>query len=164
MPDAEQDREQQSERCHRFADPLRHAGTHVGAWLQQGQIEHGMCEQHAGNGRHNLGDQVGQRFMAAQLATQAHRKRDGRIEMRAGNRTEQNDQYIQRSSRRSGIGEQGDAVIAVGQLHTHDAGPDHGREQQHGADELGEQPARQRHHSRASNCLTRAEMSSRTPR
>ena len=64
------------------------------------KIEHDVCKQHATHRCHHLHRDVGKGFRSAQLAAQSHRHGDGRIEVRSGDRTEQDDEDIQHARRR----------------------------------------------------------------
>ena len=75
--------------------------------------------------------------------------------MRAGNRPEHDDQHVQDARRGAGVGQQGDRIVSLGQVHAHDPGTNHAREQQRGAEELGQQFPPQGHQSVASSVLTR---------
>ena len=70
--------------------------------------------------------------------------RDDRVHVRAGYRSEGQDERHQRRARRERIREQGYRHVPASERLAHDAGPDDGRDQERGADELGDRAAGQR--------------------
>ena len=79
---------------------------------------------------------------AGAAAQQPVRRRDDRVEVRAGDRAEQQDQHRQPEHGGGRVLQQLQPDIVRGELLGGDPGADHGGDQQRGADELGQQPPR----------------------
>ena len=73
------------------------------------------------------------------------RQRDGRIEMRTGDRPEGKDERDQHSARRQRVREERDVDIAAAQALAHDAGANDRRQQQRCSEQLSNKTARQCH-------------------
>ena len=80
---------------------------------------------------------------ACATAQQPIRCRDDRVEVRAGDRPEQQDQHGQAEHRGGGVLQQLQPDIVRGELLCGNTGADDDRDQQGGAGELGEQPSGQ---------------------
>ena len=81
---------------------------------------------------------------ACATAQQPIRCRDNRVEVRAGDRPEQQDQHGQAEHRGGGVLQQLQSDVVRGELLCGNAGPDDHGDQQGGAGELGEQSSGQR--------------------
>ena len=66
-------------------------------------------------------------------------ERDGRIEVRARDRAERQDQRDERRAGREGVREQRHRDVAAGEALAHDAGADDGRQQQRRTDGFGDE-------------------------
>ena len=91
----------------------------------------------------DLGDDVEAGVAAADRAVGPIDEGDDRVEVAAGDRPEDQDQPDQRAGRGGGVLEQLQPDIARRQPAGHDPGPDHGDDQQAGAERLGDQAPRQ---------------------
>ena len=95
-----------------------------------------MCGPHAGDGADELRGEVGGHVPPGDAALGRIGEGHGRIEVRARNRPEGQDQRDERGARGDGVGEQRDGDVPAGEPLAHDAGPDHGRQEQRRADGL----------------------------
>ena len=65
------------------------------------------------------------------------RERDGWIEVSARDRSEGEDQCEQHRAGRDAVSQEGDRHVPAGELHTHDAGADDGRQEEGRSDSFG---------------------------
>jgi hypothetical protein len=89
-----------------------------------------MRHPHAGDRAGDLRGDVHAGDRPRQLAAQRESKAHGRIEMRAGQRPEGQDQNHENGPGRQGVTQQGERPVTTRELRGHDAGADDGREQE----------------------------------
>ena len=107
-----------------------------------GQVEHQVGEDRSGAAAENLGDDVDTGVGGGDRAVSAGDERHGGVEVGTRHGTEDQDQ---RDQRRAGCGrvlQQLQADIGGRQALGHDPGPDHGHDQQTGAERLGDEATR----------------------
>ena len=140
-PEAGENDRDQPEGRDRFGEPLRRPGTKFRRDLQHRQGKHEMRRDHPGDAADDLRGQIGGEIAERQLPVQPEHQRDGRIEMRAGDRPKDGDQGNQHGAGRQGVAEQRQRHI-MRQRFGHDAGTDHCCDQKTGAKGFGNNPAR----------------------
>ncbi len=106
-----------------------------------------MRQPGAGDRADALRENIERGGPAADLAAQRDAERDGRIEMRAGDRRQREDQHDQHTRRRGGVAEERERGV-VRQPLRHDAGADDTGHQQTGAERLRDAGAAKISHGR----------------
>jgi hypothetical protein len=102
-----------------------------------GGLEHQMGRGDTGERANDLSTDVQRNLVPRQPALRRVGERDGRIEMRARDGTERENQSDQRRTRGDGIGKEGDGDVAARQPFAHDPGADDRCQQETRADGLG---------------------------
>ena len=98
-----------------------------------------MGRRDASEGSQDLRDNVGRDFAPAQLAADGFGQADRRIEMRARDRAEDEDEHDEPRAGSKRIAEQRNRDVAACQAFAHDAGADDDGEQKGGAERFGRQ-------------------------
>ena len=120
-----------------------------GGDLEHSAVEHDVGQDRADDAADDLGDRVGGDVAdtdtrARPPAQQPIRCRHHRVEVRAGDRPEQQDQHRQAEHRGGGVLQELQSDVIRGELLCGNPGPDDHGDQQGGASELGEQSSGQR--------------------
>ena len=127
------DHAQQAERCNEFAKKLPATGAGVLRDLYEGFAKHQVRRAHADKCTQYLGDDIRRDIAPANPALRGISKRYRRIEVRARDWPECENQGHQRSARGQRIGKQGNGYIAVREPLPHDAGANDGRKKERGS-------------------------------
>jgi len=85
------DDQQETESRHELGDPLGDAGSLVNRGLDEGQREHGMCEDRTGAATKDLHQYVGGGFAPGLSTAKCLDQRHSRIEVSAAHRPEERD-------------------------------------------------------------------------
>ena len=105
------------------------------------QVEHDVRRRDAGEGARDLRSDVPRHLAPRESALRGVGERHRRVEVRARNRPERQDQRDERRARRERVGEQRDRDVPAGEPLAHDPGADDGGEQQGGPDALRDHTA-----------------------
>ena len=138
-----EDRSHQSEGRDGFRQSLSGPVAQPGRDLQHGFPEHQVRRADPEDGSDQLRGHVGRRHPGIEIAPQGKDQCHGGIEMRAGERPEDRDEHDEPCTGRDRIAEKRDGAVPARQALAHDAGADHDREEQHRAQHLRDEAARQ---------------------
>ena len=130
------DHEPQPERRDNLAEQFAVGRAHVLRVLDEIEPEHRVREHDAGERARDLRDEIPGQLRARHPAKRRFDQRHDRIEVRARDRREAEDEHVERGAGRDRVGEQHDRCVAGGERLAHDPGADHGREQQRRTDEF----------------------------
>ena len=141
QPPASPDNGEQSERGDEFTEELGTASPNVLRYLKYRLREHEMRGPHTEHCAYGLRRDISRNVAPAHPALARVRERDGRVEMRTGNRAESKNEGYQRGARRQRVCKQRDCDVAAAQALTHDAGADDRGQQQRGSEQLSDKTA-----------------------
>ena len=110
---------------------------------EEGLAEHEMRGNHPEYPSRDLDGDVENGVARSDLAPYREGERHRRVEVRPGNRPEDQDEHDQRRPRGNGVPEQRDGVVSSGKALSHDAASDDDGEQERGAEGFGGEPARE---------------------
>ena len=88
-----------------------------------------MRDPHTEDRASDLASDVHRHVAPRQIAAQSKRGADGGIEVRAGDRAEEQDEYGQDRAGRQRVAKKRQGVVSAGEPEGHDPGAHHGREQ-----------------------------------
>jgi len=142
--EAAEDRQQQTEGGDRLRQELAGAAAQRRRQLPERQLEHQMRDPDAEHGAGDLRRRVDAGRRPFDAAAQGEGERHRRIEMRAGQRAEHEDEHAQHGAGRQGVAQQGERAVTAGEALRHDAGADHRGEQECRAQKLRDRPLRRR--------------------
>ena len=132
-----------------LADEMACGDAVLGGDLEDLSVEHDVGQDCADDAAEGLSDGVGGDVAGTDTGTgapseQPVRCRHNRVEVRAGDRPEQQDQHGQAEHRGGGVLQELQSDVVRRELLCGNAGADDDRDEQRGAGELGEQPSGQR--------------------
>ena len=136
MSAAAPDDGEQAEGRYHFADPLPAAGSRSLTVLDDRQREHQMRDPNADDPAADLGNGVSERGPPEEAVDQDCGERHNGVHMRTRMRAEGQDQREERAAGRDRVGEQCQRRVPAAEPFRHDAGADHGDEQERGRHEL----------------------------
>ena len=120
--------------------------------LPDRQFEHQVRDPHADDPTDNLCGDVRPRIRPPQLAAEREREAHRRVEMRARERAERENENGEDRAGRQRVAQQRQRVVTAGKALRHDAGADDRGEQEGGAQTLGD-AARRSDGIRGGRCL-----------
>ncbi len=104
---------------------------------EDGLFEHDIGQPHADEGAHDLRGDINGHVPPGEASLARVGEGHGRIEMGARDRPERQDESDEPRTGRDGVREQGQGDVPAGKLVSHDAGTNHGRQEQSRSDPLG---------------------------
>ena len=126
-----------SEGGDKLREPLRRACARFDRKLEQRQLEHAVRDESSDAAANDLRARIGEKFPPRVVFAQAHHQRHGRIEMRARDRPEGEDQHHQNRAGRQGVPKQGKRDVAAREPLAHDPGADDCGHEEPGSEALG---------------------------
>ena len=133
----------QSKRCDRLAQPLGKSRPGVSGPRVDRFTKHHIGDRDTNKGANDLGRDIRERVGPAQAALGRISEGHDRIEVRAGDGSEGEDERDQSGARRQRVGQQCDRHVAPRQPVAHDPGANDGREEHRRPDALRDETAMQ---------------------
>ena len=138
------DHGEEAERRHELARQLRDPVPPMLRGEEERRLlEHDVGDRHADEGPDELRRDVARHLAPGQAPLARIRQRHDRIEVRARDRSEGDDQRDQRRARREGVGEQRERDVRARELLGHDPRPDDRGQQQRRSERLGDELSQQ---------------------
>ena len=135
------DHEEEADRCDDLREPQCTARPGLRRQLDRGELEHHVREHGPEAAANDLSDHVEARVARRDPVERAIDEGHDRVEVRAGDGTEHEDQPDERGSSRGGVLEQLEAGVARREAGGHDAGADDGDQQEARTERFGDETA-----------------------